>query len=112
MLIFITILFSLLFLLPNVIADTVTGKDLLDACEAADAMQHAFCLGYVRGVAEVDTSRQATSVSNWAACLPPESATEALVNATVRWIRAHPEMRMSSAYISIEMTIRSASPCR
>ena len=95
----------------NAMAGTLSGKDLLDACEAADAARNAFCLGYIRGVTEVDASRQATSVSNWMACLPPESATAALVNATARWIHTHPDMQVSSAAISVEMAVRSAFPC-
>ena len=77
-----------------------------------DAARRAFCVGYVRAVAEVDASTQAASVSGWVACLPPENATAALIEATLRWLREHPDMRVGSAYISITMAVRSSFPCR
>jgi Ssp1 endopeptidase immunity protein Rap1a len=87
-------------------ADNLSGKDLMEACEATDVSRRAFCLGYVRGAAEVYAA-----IPEQAACVPATASTAALVNATMQWLRMRPEMRDNSAHLSIEMAVRWAFPC-
>jgi hypothetical protein len=92
--------------------NTLMGDELLAACEARDAAQHGFCLGYIRGVAEVHVANQATTLPNWEACLPPVSATAGLVGTTVVLLRKSPELRNGSAYVAVMTAVQRTFPCQ
>jgi hypothetical protein len=79
----------------------VTGNQLLSWC-STDATEPA-CASYVLGVAD--------SIINQMACIPRGVVGAQLVDITVAWLRAHPQIRHEGAQSMVATAIATAFPC-
>jgi len=87
------------------------GSALLDACDAQDAGQRAYCRGYIEGIADlvVTMGRRSPVV----ACVPPSASPAQIVDTVTEYLHEHPrEVRSYSAAVLVQEAIRKAYRCR
>lgn len=87
------------------------GPVLLDACDAPDPAQRAYCRGYIEGIAElvVTMGRRSPVV----ACIPPSASPAQIVDTAIEYLHEHPrEVRSYSAAVLVQEAIRKAYRCR
>jgi hypothetical protein len=87
------------------------GTKLLEACESQDVAQHAYCRGYIEGIADVVLTMGRRSPIT--ACIPPSTTKSKIIDITVEYLRDHP--RISRSYIpavSVLEAIRKEFRCR
>lgn len=88
-----------------------TGAGLLDACEARDVAQHAYCLGYIGGIADVVLTGGRRSPIT--ACIPSSVTNAQILDITVEYLHDHPrEVRSYSGAVLVLEAIRKAFRCR
>jgi hypothetical protein len=87
------------------------GLVLLEACDAQDASQRAYCRGYIEGIADlvITMGRRSPVV----ACIPPSSSPAQIVDTAIEYLHDHPhEVRSYSAAVLVQEAIRKAYRCR
>ena len=84
---------------------------LLDACDAQDAGQRAYCRGYIEGIADlVITMGKRSPV---VACIPPSATSAQIVDNVIGYLHDHPrEVHSYSAAVLVQEAIRKAFRCR
>jgi len=87
------------------------GSALLEACDAQDPAQRAYCRGYIEGIADlVVTMGRRSPVT---ACIPPTVMPEQIVDTAIEYLHEHPrEVRSYSAAVLVQEAIRKAYRCR
>jgi len=111
-------------------AETVSGNELLSACEAQDDLaQTGFCVGYLIGTIEglrLGTSlpflatmqdaplsdKIAAGETVFGACIPPEANYNQHKDIAVAYMKTHPETRHEAARGLILTALREAFPCQ
>lgn len=68
------------------------------------------CLGYVSGVADVMSGRNA--INGVQACIPRGTSRNQLKDVVVDWLRRHPEHRHHNAGGLVAAALAEAYPCR
>lgn len=92
-------------------SSTVTGPSLLGACEAQDALQQAYCRGYIGGI--VDAVVASGRRSPVTACIPPSVSRDQIIAISIEYLRDHPrETRSYAGAVLILEAIRKAYRCR
>lgn len=88
-----------------------TGTGLLDACEARDVAQHAYCLGYIGGIADVVLTRGLRSPIT--VCIPSSVTNAQILDITVEYLHDHPrEVRSYSGAVLVLEALRKTFRCR
>ena len=87
------------------------GPALLEACDAQDAAQRAYCRGYIEGITDlVMTMGRRSPV---VACIPPAVTSEQIVDTVIAYLHEHPrEAHSYSAAVLVQEAIRKAYRCR
>jgi hypothetical protein len=85
----------------------VTAKMLSDLC----AQDRGVCLGYVVGSVDSWASAMFAAGRPQVICIPPTVNNDQVTQATVRYIRAHPEEAGSNAAVVIFAALKATFPC-
>ncbi|HEX8062736.1 MAG TPA: Rap1a/Tai family immunity protein [Allosphingosinicella sp.] len=85
----------------------VTAKALSDLC----AQDRGACLGYVVGSTDSWASAMIVAGRPAVICIPANASNDQITQATVRYIRAHPEEGGSNASIVIFAALKATFPC-
>ena len=85
----------------------VTAKMLSDLC----AQDRALCLGYVIGSADSWASALLAAGRPQVVCIPAGATNDQITQATVRYLRAHPEESASTAGMVIFAALKATFPC-
>lgn len=89
---------------------TLSGASLIEACDAQDASQNAYCVGYIGGVADVVLNSGRRSPVT--ACIPQSASKDQIFNTTVEYLHDHPrEVRSYSGAVLVLEAIRKAFRC-
>jgi Rap1a immunity proteins len=89
---------------------TFPGTKLLEACEAQDATQHAYCRGYIGAI--VDLVVAGGRRSPIIACIPTTTTHAQVVDLAVEYLRDHPrETRSYAAVVLVLEAIRKGFRC-
>ena len=110
-------------------AQTISGNDLLSACETAADAQQGFCVGYIIGANEglrlgaatayifVEAAPTTEEINNasdlilgW--CALSEVENGQLKDVVVGYLQNHPEIRHESARSLIRSALVEAFPCQ
>jgi hypothetical protein len=88
-----------------------TGTALLQACDAQDVSERAYCRGYIEGIADAVLITGARSPI--AACIPPSVTVAQIVDTTVEYLHDHPrEVRSYAGAVLVLEAMRKAFRCR
>lgn len=110
---------------------TITGNDVLSACEAKDAgVQEGFCIGYIVGLweginwgtfvafrsvggFEKGGAAEANQFASMllGACVPAEGENSQIKDVLIRYLRDNPTTRHESARSLMEQAMAQAFPC-
>lgn len=85
----------------------VTAKMLSDLC----AQDRGACLGYIVGSTDSWASAMAAAGRPQVICIPPGTNNEQITQATVRYVRAHPEEAGVNAAVVIFAALKATFPC-
>jgi hypothetical protein len=85
----------------------VTAKTLSDLC----AQDRGACLGYVIGSTDSWASAMAAAGRPQIICIPAGANNDQVTQATVRYLRAHPEEGGSNASVVIFAALKATFPC-
>ena len=87
------------------------GAALLEACDAHDASQRAYCRGYIEGIADLVVTMGKRSPV--VACIPPSTSSAQIVDTVIEYLHEHPrEVHSYSAAVLVQEAIRKAYRCR
>ena len=85
----------------------LTGNELLKRCEDNDAVQRAFCVGYVIGVADMVEEGPSGLI-----CVATGVSNGQLSDIVVKFLRDHPERRHYSANSLVGVALMETYPCQ
>lgn len=85
----------------------VTAKTLSDLC----AQDRGACLGYVIGSTDSWASALTAAGRPQVVCIPAGVNNDQITQATVRYLRAHPEEGGSNAAVVIFAALKATFPC-
>jgi len=85
----------------------VTAKMLSELC----AQDRAVCLGYVIGSTDSWASALTAAGRPQVVCIPAGANNDQITQATVRYVRAHPEEGGSNAAVVIFAALKATFPC-
>jgi hypothetical protein len=85
----------------------VTARMLSNLC----AQDRGACLGYVVGSTDAWASALAAAGRPQVVCIPAGTNNDQVTQATVRYLRAHPEEGALNASVVIFAALKSAFPC-
>lgn len=124
-------LIAALFASPA-LGQTITGNDVLSACEAADGgVREGFCVGYIVGLWEgihwgtfvafrtaggFEDGQGAAEANEFASkllgsCVPPEVENSQIRDVLIRYLGENPTVRHASARGIMERAMAEAFPC-
>ena len=92
---------------PPTIPTRVTAKMLSDLC----AQDRGACLGYVIGSTDSWASALTAAGRPQVVCIPAGANNDQITQATVRYIRAHPEEGGVNAAVVIFAALKATFPC-
>jgi len=98
--------FGIAFVHPAHSSNRMTGAQFLDACTRLDHSWISFCNGYVQAV--VDGVEHPIQKH----CIPTGTTRATIVDATVRRLKATPELRKLNAASVVFVVLLRTFPCR
>lgn len=108
---------------------TITGNQLLDACQSELQAAQGYCIGHIEGVRDgliagaasvfiaagdrnASTSELNAAVNGtFGMCIPSEATTKQMVDVTIQYLQAHAEARHNPARFLILEALKGAFPC-
>jgi hypothetical protein len=91
---------------------TTTGNDLLESCESKGNLEHAFCLGYIIGVTDVEGMDSAVFPERRRSCVAENVSNGQVRDVVVKYLKDHPEERHLQAAILVVKAMGQAFPCK
>jgi hypothetical protein len=89
-----------------------TGNELLEWCQSGDTWATGRCLGYIIGVADLQTMVKKTLPENRQSCIAEGVTAGQILEVVTKYLNQHPEERHFNASVLIVKAIAEAFPCQ